>query len=112
MVEFHYKAIGQDGKSRDGVIDAPGAEFVATRLRAQGLTRFALVADIEGGEAAIIDKDEPALRNCEQIVIELHATQLDGRDVSIDDLVRNIEARGLALTARHGPVCVFERTGA
>jgi len=97
----------------------PGTEAVevpATTLseilRAQGLTRFALVADIEGGEAAIIEKDEPALRNCDQIVIELHATQLDGRDISIEDLVHNIEARGLALTARHGPVCLFERTGA
>lgn len=47
MVEFHYKAIGQDGKSRDGVIDAPGAEFVATRLRAQGLTLLKLREDAD-----------------------------------------------------------------
>ena len=47
MVEFHYKAIGRDGKSRDGVIDAPGPEFVATHLRAQGLTLLKLQEDSE-----------------------------------------------------------------
>ena len=46
MVEFHYKAIGRDGKS-DGVIDAPGPEFVATHLRAQGLTLLKLQEDSE-----------------------------------------------------------------
>ena len=47
MVEFRYKAIGQDGKSRNGVIDAPGPEFVATHLRAQGLTLLKLQEDSE-----------------------------------------------------------------
>ncbi len=47
MAEFYYKAIGQDGKPRDGVIDAPGPEFVATHLRAQGLTLLKLQDDSE-----------------------------------------------------------------
>ena len=47
MVEFHYKAIGRDGKSKDGVIDVPGPEFVATHLRAQGLTLLKLQEDSE-----------------------------------------------------------------
>ena len=38
MPQFSYRAIGRDGKSHDGVIDAEGLELASRHLRAQGLT--------------------------------------------------------------------------
>lgn len=43
MPSFTYKAIGRDGKSRDGVIEAEGLELASRQLRAQGLTLTKLV---------------------------------------------------------------------
>lgn len=42
MPQFSYRAIGRDGKSRDGVIDADGMELATRQLRAQGLTLLKL----------------------------------------------------------------------
>ena len=42
MPQFTYRAIGRDGKSQDGVIDAQGMELASRQLRAQGLTLLKL----------------------------------------------------------------------
>jgi general secretion pathway protein F len=42
MPQFSYRAIGRDGKSHDGVIDADGMELASRQLRAQGLTLLKL----------------------------------------------------------------------
>jgi general secretion pathway protein F len=42
MPQFSYKAIGRDGKSRDGTIEADGLELALRQLRAQGLTLLKL----------------------------------------------------------------------
>jgi general secretion pathway protein F len=42
MPKFSYRAIGRDGKSHDGVIDADGMELASRELRAQGLTLLKL----------------------------------------------------------------------
>ena len=44
MPQFSYKAIGQDGKSRNGIIDADGLELASRQLRGQGLTLLKLEA--------------------------------------------------------------------
>ncbi len=44
MAQFSYKAIGRDGKSLDGVIEAAGLELASRDLRAQGLTLLKLEA--------------------------------------------------------------------
>jgi general secretion pathway protein F len=49
MPHFSYKAIGRDGKSLDGTIEAGGLELASRQLRAQGLTLLKLEA---GGSAA------------------------------------------------------------
>ncbi len=49
MPQFSYKAIGRDGKSREGVIEAAGLELASRELRAQGLTLLKLDA---GGSGA------------------------------------------------------------
>ena len=42
MPSFSYKAIGRDGKSREGMIEADGTELAQRQLRAQGLTLLKL----------------------------------------------------------------------
>jgi general secretion pathway protein F len=49
MPHFSYKAIGRDGKSLDGTIEADGLELATRQLRGQGLTLLKLEA---GGAAA------------------------------------------------------------
>ncbi|NCF21029.1 MAG: type II secretion system F family protein [Haliea sp.] len=49
MPHFSYKAIGRDGKTLDGTIEAGGLELASRQLRAQGLTLLKLEA---GGSAA------------------------------------------------------------
>ena len=44
MPAFTYKAVGRDGKSRDGVIEADGLELASRQLRSQGLTLLKLEA--------------------------------------------------------------------
>jgi general secretion pathway protein F len=44
MPQFSYKAIAQDGKARNGIIDADGLELASRQLRAQGLTLLKLEA--------------------------------------------------------------------
>jgi general secretion pathway protein F len=52
MPQFSYKAIGRDGKSHDGVIDAEGMELASRQLRAQGLTLLKLEPGAAAGSAA------------------------------------------------------------
>jgi general secretion pathway protein F len=42
MASFTYKAVGRDGKARQGVIEASGQELASRQLRAQGLTLLKL----------------------------------------------------------------------
>jgi len=54
MPRFSYKAIGRDGKSLNGVIEADGLELASRQLRGQGLTLLKLES---GGRL-----DDPAVR--------------------------------------------------
>lgn len=71
---------------------------------------YALISDIEGAEAGILEHDSSALARCRQILIELHPTTIAGRAVSVDDMIDILVNRQhFRLLDRHGPVCAFER---
>lgn len=71
---------------------------------------YALVSDIEGAEASFILGDEESLRSCDRMVIELHDTEWNGRQVTREDLVKALIARhGFTLLASKGPVFVLTR---
>jgi FkbM family methyltransferase len=74
-----------------------------------GLKRFALVCDIEGAEAGLLENERSALEFCEQIIIELHTTSFNDRTYSISDLSKLIENMGFALRASRRNVFVYER---
>ncbi len=44
MPQFSYRAIDRNGKSKDGVVEAPGLELASRELRSQGLTLLKLEA--------------------------------------------------------------------
>ena len=50
MPYFSYKAVGRDGKGREGVLEADGLELASRQLRAQGLTLLKLEPGTAGGE--------------------------------------------------------------
>lgn len=75
------------------------------------LHSYVLVSDIEGAEAGIAIKDRAALRNCEQIIIELHDTVLDGVGITAERLYQSFtDISGFKLRASYGPVYVFENS--
>jgi FkbM family methyltransferase len=86
------------------------ATTLSTLLIRQGITDYALVADIEGSEAGILFSDPDALLSCRQIIIELHDTSFRGKHITVDTMYARILNLGFVLRARRGPVCVFERS--
>jgi general secretion pathway protein F len=52
MPQFSYKAVGRDGKGREGVIEAEGPELAQRQLRSQGLTLLKLEAGSANEAAA------------------------------------------------------------
>lgn len=75
-----------------------------------GLSRIALVSDIEGAEAGMIFDDPAGLSHCEQLLIELHDTCYNGQQLSIRDLRHALECNHhFKLVDMHGAVHVFSR---
>jgi len=90
-------------------VDVPTVHL-AGLLQQQDIQDYALVMDIEGGEAGILFKDAEALAGCRVGVAELHQTTLDGKDISVEDLVQRLRHLGFEIHFRHGPVVAFSRT--
>jgi len=78
-------------------------------LRQTGVSDFDLVSDIEGAESAFLLQDPDVLRGCRRAVIELHDTTVDGRAVTVSDLLEAAAAAGLRIIRRHGPVVSLAR---
>ena len=73
-------------------------------LRRTGIRDFDLVLDIEGAESAFLLQDPDVRRGCRRTVIDLHDTAVDGRTVSVSDLLEATVVAGLRIILRHGPV--------
>jgi general secretion pathway protein F len=48
MAVFYYRAVGRDGKTQDGTLEAPGLELASRQLRSRGLTLLDLRPDNAG----------------------------------------------------------------
>lgn len=66
---------------------------------------YALIADIEGAEAKVLDDDLGALANCTTAIIEFH----DWAGSTVPDLARRVEDAGFEILEAHGPVVAFRR---
>ena len=80
---------------------------VSELLERYRIEDFALVSDIEGAEAGLIECDKSALTRCRLIIAELHATRFQGCHLAVRDLVKQLEGQGFAVMDQYGPVCVF-----
>lgn len=92
----------------------PGVRVATTTLSAllaaHAIQSYALVSDIEGAEAGIIEHEQAALAGCAQIIIELHDTTWQHRNTTIEDLSRALqEKHGFKLRDRMRAVFVFDR---
>lgn len=71
---------------------------------------YVLVSDIEGAEAGIALCELDALKFCQQMIIELHATVFNREVLSIEQLsMMFIDRHGFVLRDHYGSVYVFEK---
>jgi SAM-dependent methyltransferase len=73
-----------------------------------GWTRYALVCDIEGAEAALIFAAHPALTGASRLVIELHDTTYLGAAVTVADLRQALLDLGFLPVQERGRVLVLD----
>lgn len=74
------------------------------------INEYALICDIEGSEIEIIINEADYLLKCQQMIIELHATEFDGKKYKTEDMVKIItENTGLEQIDRYGEVYYFLR---
>ena len=92
--------------SEHPLIPAVTLEHLVTQF---GLRQYALVCDIEGSEVAIITNDSAAIKNCAQIIMELHHITYFGRQYHPDDILSSLQRLSFSLQTRHGNVCVLNR---
>lgn len=91
------------------VVEVPAATL-GDIVEESGVDRFTLVADIEGAEAAVIHHDADLLAaQCDQIIIELHETDFEGRHFSVEALRRALLDLGFVLDRRDGHVFAFRK---
>jgi FkbM family methyltransferase len=102
---------GRLGASGPGATITVPATTLARLLDEHQIGDYALISDIEGAEAALIEHETAALTRCQQIIIELHSTEWRGRPLTPDDLLSSlIQRHGFRLLDRHGPVCALVRS--
>lgn len=70
---------------------------------------YVLICDIEGAEYFILQEDDSIFLNCELLIIELHYIVIDNNDISIDDMIKNIEMKGFYVKERHGGNIVAQK---
>lgn len=94
----------------------PDGIFVPTIALSEIVQRYnlgdyALVSDIEGSEAGLLEMDSAALTRCRQMIIELHHTVRRERVILMEELAAALAGRhGFTLVDRRGPVYVFEKS--
>jgi FkbM family methyltransferase len=79
-------------------------------IRRCAIEDYALVSDIEGSEAGLLEMDAAALTRCRQMIIELHHTVRQERIIRAEELAAQLrETHGFRQIERRGLVYVFEK---
>ena len=71
MAVFHYRAVGRDGKTVDGTLEAAGRELASRQLRSRGLTLLALGLESPGGAASRARGKPPSRQDVLSMTTEL-----------------------------------------
>jgi FkbM family methyltransferase len=102
--------VSQTTKETVASVSVPAFSLTGILQAGRMETDFTLISDIEGAEINFILNDVSALRNCRQLIIELHETELNSTVFTVDRLRTLLEnSHGFRLRSNHGPVCVFEK---
>jgi len=95
------------GPPSDVTVDVPTVSLSAL---VAGMDGYALVADIEGAEAALIAEGREPLSRASRAVIELHRTRYRGRVVSVEDMKASLlHEHGFHLLGEAGRVLALGR---
>lgn len=110
------RAAAQGSSSPSALQDSPAERLSGQHVTLSGLLKevgigmYSLISDVEGAEAGFILHDGEALKRCQQMVIELHESQLPSGSLSIaEQLDLLLQTHGFTLIARRGSVCLLER---
>jgi len=102
--------VSQTAKETPTSVPVPAFSLTSILHAGQIGADFTLISDIEGAEINFILKDAGVLRNCRQLIIELHETELDSTIFTVDRLRMLLQnSHGFRMISNHGPVCVFEK---
>jgi FkbM family methyltransferase len=66
-------------------------------LRDHRVGRYTLVCDIEGAEAGLVTRDAAALESCDQMLIETHEAEFEGRRFTTADYLARLADLGFRL---------------
>ena len=105
---FHSSSIAGGNAIEEVEVVVPEISL-SELLRRHDFGHYQLVADVEGAELEVVQHDAAALANCQQMIIELHPTELNGNPVSIDNLAKTIRGLGFREATVRGEVFVFQR---
>jgi FkbM family methyltransferase len=101
--------INDSSSAHRNVSRVPGTTL-SRLLCEQQIGEYALVSDVEGAEAGLFLFDSAALARCTLMIIELHATRVEGRTLAVDDLQRiATEQLDFSLIDRNRDVFVFQK---
>jgi len=112
--QFYF--VSGDDNTTGYVTVAPEPNAVKVRslslsffLNENKINDYVLVCDIEGAEIYILKEDINSLKNCRQIIIELHDTHYGDMPVKIDTMEKIILDNGFRLQDGYGANKVFVR---
>lgn len=73
-----------------------------------GIDSFSLIADIEGMEWELFEKDQEAIKSCQFILLEMHS-RIGSSDPNLAPLRDRIHGLGFETIDSYGPVACFRR---
>ncbi|MCS6858279.1 MAG: FkbM family methyltransferase, partial [Sandaracinaceae bacterium] len=115
LLNFSDLTLSQIVQTKDNIQDQYGEIIelqsmnLSSVIERYELGPYALVMDIEGSELEIIQNDHESLKNCVQIIAELHRCEQNGVLWNQEKIAQAIVDLGFELKDRDGYVFVFER---
>lgn len=96
--------VGKVSTHSESLVDQIPMITLRSLLLGKNISDYSLVSDIEGAELCFIFDDPSSLKNCKELIIELHDATWNGKLISISEQIQQLESIGFRIIARHGPV--------